>query len=139
MNFNNINGVWPQIKDYIDSKLGEGVSKYKHMIYIQNLFIINDIPPINNDNTYVGSKNINDIICIYNDNGSIDKYTTQQKVWKFNDRLIFYVEYCGIDDDFPIFLEKITTHDDCTALVLKEGWYINCMGQIYDWKGNIVE
>lgn len=24
-------------------------------------------------------------------------------------------------------------------LTLKEGWYINYMGQIYDWKGNIVE
>lgn len=139
MNFNNINGVWPQIKDYIDSKLGEGVSKYKHMIYIQNLFIINDIPSIDENNPYAGSKNINDIICIYNDNGSIDKYTTQQKVWKFNDRLIFYVENYIADGDFPIFLEKITIDTDRIGLVLKKGWYINCIGQIYDWKGNIVE
>lgn len=138
MNFNDINGVWPQIKDYIDSKLGGGTSKYKHMIYIQNLSIGDYVPSVDSVTHYAGSSTINDIILNYREDGSIIKYFTQQEVWKFNNRLIFYVSYNSIGSNVPIFLEKVNIYDS-KALALKEGWYINCMGQIYDWKGNIVE
>ena len=139
MNFNDINGVWPQIKDYIDSKLGGGTSKYKHMIYIQNLSIRDYLPSVDSVTPYAGSSTINDITLNYNVNGSIAGCFTQQKVWKINDRLIFYVTSSTIDSNVPIFLEKVRVYNDIRCLALKEGWYINCMGQIYDWKGNIVE
>lgn len=42
MNFNNINCVWPKIKDYIDSKL-RGINKYKHMIYACAKFSVYDV------------------------------------------------------------------------------------------------
>ena len=139
MNFNDINGVWPQIKDYIDSKLGGGTSKYKHMIYIQNLLIGDFAPSVDSVTTYVGSTTINDITLKYNSDGSVGGYFTQQPVWKVNDRLIFYVSYYSIGSTLPIFLEEVSVGSMTKGLALKEGWYINCMGQIYDWKGNIVE
>lgn len=139
MNFNDINGVWPQIKDYIDSKLGGGTSKYKHMIYIQNLWIGDSVPSVDSVTTHAGSGTINDITLNYNSDGSTSGYFTQQMVWKVNNRLIFYVTYYGIGSTVPIFLEKVSVSSSTQGLALKEGWYINCMGQIYDWKGNIVE
>lgn len=139
MNFNDINGVWPQIKDYIDSKLGGGTSKYKHMIYIQNLWIGDSVPSVDSVTTNAGSSTINDITLNYNSDGSIAGYFTQQTVWKVNNRLIFYVAYYSIGSTVPIFLEKVSVGSSNFGLALKEGWYINCMGQIYDWKGNIVE
>lgn len=138
MNFNDINGVWPQIKDYIDSKLGGGTSKYKHMIYIQNLRIGDGVPSVDSVTTNAGSSTINDIILNY-DNGGIAGYFTQQTVWKVSNRLIFYVTYYSISSTVPVFLEKVSVGSGNFGLALKEGWYINCMGQIYDWKGNIVE
>lgn len=140
MNFNDINGVWPQIKDYIDSKLSGGTSKYKHMIYIQNLYITNSIPSIDSDTPEAGSKTINDINLKYSTNGRIDGYFTCQDIWKIDNRLMFYVSfYNNLYITVPIFLEKVSIDQRLAGLALKEGWYINCMGQIYDWKGNIVE
>ena len=76
MNFNDINGVWPQIKDYIDSKLGGGTSKYKHMIYIQNLLIGDSVPSVDSDIPNAGSSTINDISLKYSSDRSIAGYFT---------------------------------------------------------------
>lgn len=119
MNFNNINGVWPQIKDYIDSKLGGGVSKYKYMIYMPYLYIYNDMTPIISDGS--DSTDITKVVSLY----------------KYKGRLLYYGSY---DSNLmgPVYSDKVTFNSN-EYLALKEGWYINCMGQIYDWKGNIVE
>ena len=122
MNFNNINGVWPQIKDYIDSKLGGGTSKYKHMIYMPYLVIETGLPFMGS--SYVGNLNI----------------TNCEHLYKYNDHLIFYGSRVTIGKQYiAIYSECVEYNEGYKYLVLKEGWYVNCMGQIYDWKGNIVE
>lgn len=122
MNFNNINGVWPQIKDYIDSKLGGGVSKYKHMIYMPYLYIYdNMIPYVSSDTRENGSTDITKVVSLY----------------KKNNRLLYYGN-CSLLSIGPVYSDVLCIQSNY-FLALKEGWYINCMGQIYDWKGNIVE
>lgn len=69
-------------------------------------------------------------------------------------RMCPYAYTADHDDtfDFVTYSYKSYTENSIMALsdikttvyeahfrVLKEGWYINYMGQIYDWKGNIVE
>ena len=151
MNFNNINGVWPKIKDYIDSKLGGGTSKYKHMIYAQYKIV-----PF----TYDGS------LCISSKNGGATVATQCDDIafCIYKNRVVFggcdklhmcpyeYTQDCDDTFDFVSYYYKSYTENEIIALsdietkvgqayfrVLKEGWYINYMGQIYDWKGNIVE
>lgn len=151
MNFNNINGVWPQIKDYIDSKLGGGTSKYKHMIYAQYKIV-----PF----TYDGS------LCISAKNGGAEVGTQYDDIafCIYKNRVVFggsdrlhmcpyaYTQDCDDTFDFVAYYYKSYTENKIMALsdisttvgqayfrVLKKGWYINYMGQIYDWKGNIVE
>lgn len=124
MNFNDINGVWPQIKDYIDSKFGGGTSKYKHMIYMPYLVIDTGLPFIGSSDEYTGDLDI----------------TRCKRLYKYNDHLIFYGNEHEIPSDYVAIYSEIVKYDnDYDYLALKEGWYINCMGQIYDWKGNIVE
>ena len=209
MNFNNINGVWPQIKDYIDSKLGGGVSdKYKHMIYVQSVekatFIDNTFKPIGASypSTSFKANNMNygkffedGYIEIYNrsnaESGKIrlvtytitnskitnpinfDDYCNaiiiDNKVFFYNNKNQLLVSY-DYRNDFamPTCLDKIVKSITITfkidageyggyeyssvntkvaipvqengyILSLKEGWYINYMGCIYDYQGNIVE
>ena len=124
MNFNNINGVWPQIKDYIDSKLGGGTSKYKHMIYMPYLVIETGLPFMGSSTEQIGNLNI----------------TECEHLYKYNDHLIFYGNKHTLQEMYiAIYSEVMKDYDDYNYLALKEGWYVNCMGQIYDWKGNIVE
>ena len=123
MNFNNINGVWPQIKDYIDSKLGGGTSKYKHMIYMPYLVIETGLPFIGSSEEHVGNLNI----------------TKCEHLYKYNDHLIFYGNRNTIHEQYIAIYSELAEYNYGYYLVLKEGWYVNCMGQIYDWKGNIVE
>ena len=43
-------------------------------------------------------------------------------------------------DNAPWYLNNIGYGSSSIVFyMLKEWWYINYMGQIYDWKGNIVE
>lgn len=123
MNFNDINGVWPQIKDYIDSKLGSGTSKYKHMIYMPYLIIEEKLPFIGSGEQTSGSLDIN--YC--------------EHLYKYDNHLIFHGQRGTIDKSYIAIYSEIVRYDDTDYLALKEGWYVNCMGQIYDWKGNIVE
>lgn len=124
MNFNDINGVWPQIKDYIDSKFGGGTSKYKHMIYMSYLVIETGLPFIGSSDEYAGNLNI----------------TKCEHLYKYNDHLIFYGSKYELQNMYvAIYSEIVKGYDEYNYLALKEGWYVNCMGQIYDWKGNIVE
>lgn len=124
MNFNNINGVWPQIKDYIDSKFGGGTSKYKHMIYMPYLVIETGLPFMGSSDEYTGDINI----------------TKCKHLYKYNGHLIFYGNKNELQNIYvAIYSEIVKDNSDYSYLALKEGWYVNCMGQIYDWKGNIVE
>ena len=82
MNFDNINGVWPQIKDYIDSKLGGGTSKYKHMIYMPYLIIETDLPFIVSSDGSTGNINI----------------TKCEHLYKYNDHLIFFASTHSIKE-----------------------------------------
>lgn len=128
MNFNNINGVWPQIKDYIDSKLGGGINKYKHMIYVQYLttedFTIS--PQESNGYRY------------------IIRYPDLSNAWALiKDGKVKYGPI--IENSLKLYGHKPIENASNwyymseVASTLPEGWYINYMGQIYDWKGNIVE
>lgn len=136
MNFNNINGVWPQIKDYIDSKLGGGVSKYKHMIYASSLDTIDfDLSyNYNSDSEWqyytLSSTNLNNVWCLILNSkvyyGPIEA--------NYDNRLAVYCKYAHSSQS-----EKYITKASSGGILLKEGQYINYMGQIYDWKGNIVE
>ena len=136
MNFNNINGVWPQIKDYIDSKLGGGTSKYKHMIYVSSLDTSDFDLSFNyyDDQEYqyytLPSTNLNNVWCLILNSkvyyGPIEN--------DYNDKLPVYCKY-----EHKSQSEKYPTKASSGGILLKEGWYINYMGQIYDWKGNIVE
>ena len=123
MNFNNINGVWPQIKDYIDSKLGGGTSKYKHMIYFPYLVIETKFPFIDSSDEYTGQLNI----------------TECEHLYKYDNHLIFYGAKYTIHEQYIAIYSECVKYNKYDYLALKEGWYVNCMGQIYDWKGNIVE
>ena len=123
MNFNNINGVWPQIKDYIDSKLGGGTSKYKHMIYFPYLVIETKLPFIGSSDEYTGQLNI----------------TECEHLYKYDNHLIFFGAKYTIQEQYIAIYSECVKYNDYNYLALKEGWYVNCMGQIYDWKGNIVE
>lgn len=124
MNFNDINGVWPQIKDYIDSKFGGGTSKYKHMIYMPHLVIETGLPSSSSPDEYIGNLNI----------------TKCDHLYKYNDHLIYYSSIHELQNRYvAIYSEIVKDEYGCDYLALKEGWYVNCMGQIYDWKGNIVE
>lgn len=131
MNFNNINGVWPQIKDYIDSKLGGGTSKYKHMIYVQYL-AQNDFVFSTNYRSNDGNKYL------------FIKYPDISNAWAaITNNGVYY----GAIKNGVLSLYGLGSiqHDVSWSLIseiadkLPEGWYINYMGQIYDWKGNIVE
>lgn len=136
MNFNNINGVWPQIKDYIDSKLGGGTSKYKHMIYVSSLDTSDFDLSFNyySDSEYqyytLCSTNLNNAWCLILNSkvyyGPIEN--------NYNNSLAVYCKYGHSSQS-----EKNTMRASDGGILLKEGWYINYMGQIYDWKGNIVE
>lgn len=130
MNFNDINGVWPQIKDYIDSKLGGGTSKYKHMIYVQ----------------YLGQEDF--IFSTNTSSGSGEylfvKHPDISNAWAtITDKGVYYgaiingvLHLYGLGSiSSTVSWAKISQ----IAEKLPEGWYINYMGQIYDWKGNIVE
>ena len=165
MNFNDINGVWPQIKDYIDSKFG-GINKYKHMIYACAKFSVYDVEY--RDQTYktvqihisnTGNSGYNEYTCdtkydlsqvgffIYNNTVSFGATDFQYIYPMYN--------YEGMSDCFgrqyliafdtrydhaPWYLNNTGSGSSSRVFyTLKEGWYINYMGQIYDWKGNIIE
>ena len=132
MNFNNINGVWPQIKDYIDSKLGGGTSKYKHMIYVNTL---NSDLPIHNAHK-IGAPD-GGLWCriiegaVYY--GPISMYIENYENGSYGCMYQSYFNFYGGDaSNSNETVKKFGTK-------LPEGWYMNYMGQIYDWKGNIVE
>lgn len=166
MNFNNINGVWPQIKNYIDSKLGGGINKYKHMIYACAKFSVYDVQY--RDNTYktvlihvssAGSSSYNEYTCdtkydlsqvgffIYNNTVSFGATNFQYIYPMYNRKGMsdcFGRQYLiPVDtryDNAPWYLNNTGSGSGTRVFyMLKEGWYINYMGQIYDWKGNIVE
>ena len=130
MNFNDINGVWPQIKDYIDSKLGGGTSKYKHMIYVQ----------------YLGQEDFTFDTNTSSNTGEylFVKHPDISNAWAtITDKGVYYgaivngaLHLYGLGSiSSTVSWAKISQ----IAEKLPEGWYINYMGQIYDWKGNIVE
>lgn len=136
MNFNNINGVWPQIKDYIDSKLGGGVSKYKHMIYASSLDT-NDFGlsfQYSSEGEYkyytFPSTNLNNVWCLIKDSKVYYGPIECDK----NGSLSLYCKYAH-----DSFYDTDTIKASNGGKILQEGQYINYMGQIYDWKGNIVE
>lgn len=91
------------------------------MIYIPYLIIVNNTnePYVNEDG--FGSNDITKVNILY----------------KYNNRLIHYGIYDG-HATAAVYSDLISSGRS-DYLALKEGWYINCMGQIYDWKGNIVE
>lgn len=155
MNFNNINGVWPQIKDYIDSKLGGGVSdKYKHMIYVQGMFQLDD----NNNYKYTGRFMLPISGTLYS-----DQYAGNNYIFALKDNAVYLLgvkesSSAGYNNAYQIstilpFIEcalDATSNGSNPIMVystygsyglgkLKEGWYINYMGCVYDYQGNIVE
>lgn len=136
MNFNNINGVWPQIKDYIDSKLGGGVNdKYKHMIYVSSLdksdFYLssNYVPSSGMYYTY-SSTDISNAWCLI-----LNSKVYYGPITRTSDIISGY--YCAFGHSG--YSDKNTMHASEGGVILQEGEYINYMGYIYDYQGNIVE
>lgn len=166
MNFNDINGVWPQIKDYIDSKLKGGINKYKHMIYACAKFSVYDTKY--SDHTFktvrihishIGNNSYSEYICdtkydlsqvgffIYNNTVSFGATDFQYIYPMYNDEGMsdcfgrqYLTAFDTRYDTAPWYLNNTGSGSRSRVFyTLKEGWYINYMGQIYDWKGNIIE
>lgn len=130
MNFNDINGVWPQIKDYIDSKLGGGENKYKHMIYVTNL-LEKEYPPH-------AESSLQDAIESFLSNGYFCVTENRFIIGAGNN----YSLSSGYTSPAFETLVGEFIYDDvtyCEVVCLREGWFINYCGQIYDYQGNIVE
>lgn len=70
------------------------------------------------------------------ESGFID-ITKVVNLYKKNNRLLYYGNH-NVVSIGPVYSDVLCIEGNY-FLALKEGWYINCMGQIYDWKGNIVE
>lgn len=162
MNFNNINGVWPQIKDYIDSKLGGGVNdKYKHMIYVPCLYILK-ISSFPSSGYAIGCYGLlyNNSIIDYISGKELsggDNYKPLAYAYIYKNKVIIScieatiytsstvgttIQFC---ENYFYYNNSYSTTPPINSTygyivtVLKEGWYINCCGQIYDYQGNIVE